>query len=36
MQKLDKFDFKVNVIPNELEKNMRFHINNKLIFMDNF
>ena len=36
MQKLDKFDFKVNVIPIELEKNMRFHINNKLIFIDNF
>ena len=36
MQKLGKFDFKVNIIPNELEKNMRFHINNKLIFMDNF
>ena len=36
MQKLGKFNFKINVIPNGLEKHMRFNINNKLIFIDSF
>ena len=36
MQKLGKFNVKVNVIPNELEKYMSFAINNKLSFMDSF
>ena len=31
-----KFDFKINIIPNELEKYMSFNINNKLIFIDSF
>ena len=30
MQELDKFNFKIHVTPNELEKNMSFKINNKL------
>ena len=36
MKELGKFNFKINVIPNELEKYMRFTINNQLIFIDNF
>ena len=36
MQKLGKFNVKVNVIPNELEKYMSFSINNKLSFIDSF
>ena len=36
MQELDKFHFKINVIPNGLEKYMSFNINNKLIFIDSF
>ena len=35
MQELDKFNLKINVIPNRLEKYMRFSINNKLSFIDN-
>ena len=34
MQRLGKFNFKVNVIPNGLEKYMSFNINNKLSFID--
>ena len=33
MQELCKIDFKINVIPNGLEKYMNFNINNKLIFI---
>ena len=36
MQELDKFDFEINAISNELEKYMSFNINNKLIFVDSF
>ena len=36
MQELDKLNFKINVIPNELENYMSFNINNKLIFTDSF
>ena len=31
---LDKFDFKINVIPNGLEKNMAFFLNKNLVFID--
>ena len=34
MQKLGKFNLKINVIPNGLEKYMSFTINNKLSFPD--
>ena len=34
MQKIGKFDAKVNVIPNELEKYVAFTINNNLVFID--
>ena len=33
---LGKIDFKINVIPNELEKYMSFSINNKLCFINIF
>ena len=36
MQEVDKFDFKINVIPNGLEKHMSLNINNKHIFKDSF
>ena len=36
MQELGKFDFKINVIPNGLEKYMSFSMNNKLAFIINF
>ena len=36
MQELDKFNLKLNVIPNGLEKYMSFSINNKLSFIDSF
>ena len=36
MQGLGKFNLKINVIPNRLEKYMNFSINNKLIFIDRF
>ena len=36
MQGLGKFDLKINVIPNRLEKYMSFSFNNKLSFNDSF
>ena len=36
MQDLGKFIFKINFIPNGLEKYMNFNINDKLIFIDSF
>ena len=36
MEELGKFDFKINVIANQLEKHMSFNVNNKLIFIDTF
>ena len=33
---LGKFNFKINIIPNGLEKYMSFNINNKLAFIDRF
>ena len=36
MQELGKFNLKLNVIPNELEKYMSFSINKKLSFIDSF
>ena len=36
MQELGKFNFKVGVIPNRLEKYMGFNINSRLIFIDGF
>ena len=36
MQELGKFDFKINVIQNGLEKYMSLSISNKLSFIDNF
>ena len=36
MQELGKFNLRINVIPNGLEKCMSFTINNKLIFIDSF
>ena len=36
MQELDKFNLRINVIPNGLEKYMSFSINNKLSFIDSF
>ena len=36
MQKLGKFDFKINVIPNVLEKYMSLKISDKLAFIDGF
>ena len=36
MQGLDKFDFKINVIRNGVEKCTRFNINIELIFIDSF
>ena len=36
MQELGKFNFKINVKPNGLEKYMNFSINNKLNFIDSF
>ena len=35
-QELDKDNFKVNVIPNGMEKYMIFTINNKFSFIDSF
>ena len=34
MQEIGKFDVKVNVTPNGLEKYMAFTINNNLVFID--
>ena len=36
MQELAKFNLKISVIPNGLEKYMSFNINNKLSFIDSF
>ena len=36
MQELGKFNLKINVISNELEKYMSFSINNNLSFIDSF
>ena len=36
MQKLGKFNLKINVIPNGLQTYMSFTINNKLSFIDSF
>ena len=36
IQKLGKFDFKMNGIPNGLEKYMSFSLDNKLVFVDSF
>ena len=36
MQKLSKFNLKINVIPNGLKKILSFSINNKLRFIDSF
>ena len=36
MQELGKFNLKINVTPNGLEKYMSFSINNKLSFIDSF
>ena len=36
MQELDKFNFKINVLPNGLEKYVSFTINNELRFIDRF
>ena len=36
MREVSKFNFKINVIPNTLEKYMSFNVNNKLIFIDSF
>ena len=36
MQELGKFNLKINVISNRLEKYMSFSINNKLSFIDSF
>ena len=35
-QELGKFDFKINVIPNGLEKYTKFSLNSKLLFFDSF
>ena len=34
MQEIDKFDLKVSVIPNGLEKYMAFTINKNFVFID--
>ena len=36
MQELGKFNFKINLLPNGLEKCMSFKINNKFIFIGSF
>ena len=36
MQEQSKFNLKINIIPNGLEKNMNFTISNKLIFINSF
>ena len=36
MQELRKFNLKINVIPNGLQKYMSFSINNKFSFIDSF
>ena len=34
MQEIGKFNLKINVIPNGLEKYLSFSVNNKLSFID--
>ena len=36
MQKLGKFGFKINIIPNGLEKHINFSLDNKLVLSDSF
>ena len=36
MQEIGKFNFKINVVPNGLEKYMSFNISNKITFTDSF
>ena len=36
MQELGKFNLKINIIPNGLEKHVSFSINNKSSFIDSF
>ena len=36
MQEIGKFNFKINVVPNGLEKCLSFNINNKITFTDSF
>ena len=36
MQELGKFNFKINIVANGLEKYMSFNISNKLAFIDGF
>ena len=36
MQELGKFNFKIIITLNGLEKHMNFNINNKLVFIDSF
>ena len=35
-QELVKFDFKINIIPKEVEKYLSFSLNEKLVFIDSF
>ena len=36
MQELERFNFKLNVIPTGLERYMNFILNNTLVFVDSF
>ena len=36
IQEVGKFNFKISVIPNGLEKYTSFNINNKLVFIESF
>ena len=36
MQELERFNFKLNVIPTGLEKYLNFILNNTLVFVDSF
>ena len=36
MQKLGKFSFKINVMPNGLEKRMSYNVNKTSVFIDSF
>ena len=35
-KKIGKFNFKINIVPNGLEKYMSFNISNKLILINSF
>ena len=35
-QELVKFDFKINIMPKEVEKYLSFSLNEKLVFIDGF